>query len=277
VTAVTGYAARPLPAEGAWRVHPDPAALPQLSHEGSGRNRYDDPNGQSTVRYAAQNLTGALLETMARFRPNPEAERLLAQVAGIEDSDVEHADPTVGVADWLATQRVGRVHVAGDATLVDVHDPDLLRDMDKHPLVRAALEESGLGTALNPARLDQAVVRLGGPVGRPITQALSAAIRDWRPEIAASPTCRDSMTRNGAGHCGTPPSSQSKRAPSTPTSGTTAEQPSTSPPRSRSAYRTTGPDPGTRYTRSAPSGRLSRDGTPLSVLERLRRLAPTLP
>jgi hypothetical protein len=184
VTAVTGYAARPLPAEGAWRVHPDPAALPQLSHEGSGRNRYDDPNGQSTVRYAAQNLTGALLETMARFRPNPEAERLLAQVAGIEDSDVEHADPTVGVADWLATQRVGRVHVAGDATLVDVHDPDLLRDMDKHPLVRAALEESGLGTALNPARLDQAVVRLGGPVGRPITQALSAAIRDWRPEIA---------------------------------------------------------------------------------------------
>lgn len=181
---MSDYAAGPLPAGGGWRIHPEPAALPRLSHDGPGRNRYDDPTGTYAVRYVAQNLTGALLETMARFRPSPDAERLLAEVIGIEADDIEHADPTPGVADWLAAQNVGRVHLVDDAPLIDVHDPDLLRELDKHPLVRAALENSGLGTTLNPPRLDEAVVRLGGPVGRPITQALSRAIREWRPEIA---------------------------------------------------------------------------------------------
>jgi hypothetical protein len=67
--------------------------------------------------------------------------------------------------------------------LVDVHDPDLLRELDKHPLVRAALEDSPLGTPLNPVRLDEAVVRLGGPIGRPTTQGLSRAVRDQHPDI----------------------------------------------------------------------------------------------
>jgi hypothetical protein len=63
------FAQRALPEAGAWRVHPDPIALPRLSHDGPGLNRYDDPFAQYAVRYAAENVTGALLETMARFRP----------------------------------------------------------------------------------------------------------------------------------------------------------------------------------------------------------------
>ncbi len=90
-------------------MHPAPAVLPRLSHEGPGRNRYDDPWGQYTVRYVAENLTGALLETMARFRPAPEAEALLAGVGGIEDGDVDHPDPAGGVSDWLAAQRSRRL------------------------------------------------------------------------------------------------------------------------------------------------------------------------
>jgi hypothetical protein len=61
------FAQRALPEAGAWRVHPDPIALPRLSHDGPGLNRYDDPFAQYAVRYAAENVTGALLETMARF------------------------------------------------------------------------------------------------------------------------------------------------------------------------------------------------------------------
>jgi hypothetical protein len=68
---------------------------------------------------------------------------------------------------------------------LDVHDPALLlRDVDKHPLVRAALIDSGFGTSLNPARLDEGIVRLGGQLGRLVTQALSRAVREWLPDIA---------------------------------------------------------------------------------------------
>jgi hypothetical protein len=37
------FAQRALPEAGAWRVHPDPIALPRLSHDGPGLNRSDDP------------------------------------------------------------------------------------------------------------------------------------------------------------------------------------------------------------------------------------------
>jgi hypothetical protein len=46
--------------------------------------------------------------------------------------------------------------------------------------VRAALDASGLGTPLDLARLDSGIIRLGGPIGRPITQAVSRAIYEWR-------------------------------------------------------------------------------------------------
>jgi hypothetical protein len=165
-------------------VHPNAAAVPRLSHDGHGLNRYDDPLGRYAVRYVAETLTGAMLETMARFRPAPEAEALLAAVEDVPADAHEHLDPVDGLQDWLAVQQVGRVTLAAPAPLLDVHDPALLRDLDKHPLVRAALAESGLGTPLDPARLDEGVVRLGGPLGRPVTQALSRAVREWLPDVA---------------------------------------------------------------------------------------------
>jgi hypothetical protein len=45
----------PLPRSGAVRVHPAPEALPQLRHEGPGRNRFDDPRGSFLMRYTAEN------------------------------------------------------------------------------------------------------------------------------------------------------------------------------------------------------------------------------
>jgi hypothetical protein len=181
---VPDYTLRSLPEAGGWRVHPQPDLLPRLTHDGPGLNRYDDPLGRYAVRYVAENLSGAMLETLARFRRAPAAEALLAAVEGVTDDDVEHLDPVDGVRDWLAVQQLGRVSLATPGVLLDVHDPGLLRDLDKHPLVRAALEASGLGTPLNPARLDEGIVRLGGPLGRPVTQALGRAVREWLPEVA---------------------------------------------------------------------------------------------
>lgn len=91
----------PLPGSGAVRVHPAPEALPQLRHEGPGRNRFDDPHGSFLMRYTAENLRGCLVETMARFRPNPAADALLAAVeAGISHS----GSPAVtGVTDVTPT------------------------------------------------------------------------------------------------------------------------------------------------------------------------------
>jgi hypothetical protein len=164
------------------RVHPEPAALPRLRREGAGRSRFDDPEAAYLVRYAASALHGSLVETMARFRPHPETERTLASVAGVGDEpdDAPYPDRSAGVADWLARQQVGLVRISSPAPLlVDVEEPALLDRLDKHPAVRAALDASDLGTALDPARLDAGIVRLGGPIGRPITQAVSRAAYEW--------------------------------------------------------------------------------------------------
>lgn len=79
-----------LPDSGAVRVHPAPEALPQLRHEGLGRNRFDDPHGRFLMRYTAENLCGFLVETLARFRPNPAADALAAAVEFV-DADADPA------------------------------------------------------------------------------------------------------------------------------------------------------------------------------------------
>jgi len=176
------YRQRRLPQRGAFRVHPDPGALPHLTHSGPGRNRYDDPLNAYGVRYVAENLTGALLETMARFRAVPTVQSRLAAVIGVEDDDPSYSQMDA-IRDWLAMQRVGLVTLADPRALVDVHDPLLLADINKHYQVVAALEASELGTALNPATLDEGVIRLGGPRARPITQAVSRAMYEGYRDV----------------------------------------------------------------------------------------------
>lgn len=73
------------------------------------------------MRYTAENLRGCLVETMARFRPNPAADALLAAVEFV-DAEADLAVSTVqAVADWLAEQRVGQVTlVTPQPLLVDI-------------------------------------------------------------------------------------------------------------------------------------------------------------
>lgn len=174
----------PLPDSGAVRVHPAPDALPQLRYEGPGRNRFDDPRGIFLMRYTAKNLRGCLIETMARFRPNSTADALLAAVEFV-DADADPELPTVeAVADWSAEQRVGLVRVVTpQSLLVDIEAADLLVGLDTHPLVREAIDNSPLSDGVVTVHLDAGLIRLGGDVGRPISQAVSRALHEEHPEV----------------------------------------------------------------------------------------------
>ena len=165
-------------------MHPAPESLPQLRHEGPGRNRFDDPHGRFLMRYAATDLRGCLVETMARFRPNSAADALLAAVKFV-DADVDPSVPTAQtVAEWLAVQRVGRIClVTPQPLLVDVEAADLSVELDTHPLVREAIDNSPLRDGPARVHLDAGLVRLGGDVGRPITQAISCALHERHPEV----------------------------------------------------------------------------------------------
>ena len=177
-----------LPADGAIRIHPHPEALPRLRREGPGRNRFDDPEANFAVRYAADSVLGAATETMARFRPHPPTESVLQEVEGVENYEEPEFvhDPSLGVADWLSQQSVGALKLSAPSPVVlDIEDALLLDILDSDPIVRAALEQSGLGTDSDPVRLDAAIIRLGGPVGRPITQAVSLALHRSTPGLDA--------------------------------------------------------------------------------------------
>ena len=170
----------PYPGAGTLRVHPDPAWLPDPLDDLStpGQNRFDDPHRRAAVRYTATRLIGCLYEMMARFRPSAAAEGALQSVGGIDDGDVDWpADDVTAVADWLDRQQVGTVRVLDTGIFVEIEQPDVLVQLDKHPLVRSAV------AALDPAgRLDSALIRLGGlRLGRPISQAVGVAVRDWMP------------------------------------------------------------------------------------------------
>jgi hypothetical protein len=56
-------------------------------------------------------------------------------------------------------------------------------ELDRHPLVRQAIDTSPLARGADLVHLDAALIRLGGHVGRPITQAASRALREWYPAV----------------------------------------------------------------------------------------------
>lgn len=161
------------------RVHADPLYLPRPPLDPPGENRFDDPTGLFVVRYTGATLYACLVETMAWAR-REDIEAELAAVAGIDPTD---RDPAMseGIEDWLSSRKVARFAVEDDRSILDVNDAALLTQLDKHPLVRRAIEESGLGTPLEPQHLDEALIRLSGPTGRRITKAVSRAVYEWHP------------------------------------------------------------------------------------------------
>ncbi|MDQ3660940.1 MAG: RES domain-containing protein [Actinomycetota bacterium] len=153
-----------------------------------GPSRFDDPAGLFVVRYLATHLQGCMIELLARFRDNEAADNRVAQVQNVEPEDVAlDADgaesKAEGIRVYLAKQSVVRVYVAGEVPIVRINDAATLGHLNTHPLVRSALDASGLGTPQGPAELDGGTIRLKGEAGRMITQAVSRAVYegDARP------------------------------------------------------------------------------------------------
>lgn len=175
------------PVAGAFRVHPAPELLPLAPRPGEpGRNRFDDPDGEFRVRYLASTLRGCCVELLARWQEDRATEDILEDVEGLDEfDDLNLPDPEKiqGIRDWASKQLVVRCMVDNREPLIDIDNSELLVELDKHPLVRAALQASPLGAETRRAHLDHAIIRLSGPVGRPITQAVSRAVRETYPFI----------------------------------------------------------------------------------------------
>lgn len=92
---------------------PDPWVWPDWAHaadDGTFGNRWDDPRGAYRVLYAASERLGALLEVLARFRPDPHVQDALARIAGEPDGALP---PGHLHASWLTRRRLGEATVEG--------------------------------------------------------------------------------------------------------------------------------------------------------------------
>lgn len=175
------------PPTGAVRVAAEPAALPTHRRP---VNRFDDPQCQFLVRYLADTLRGSLVELLARFRFDTEAEDRIAKVTGVDTAEGDGAYvAAAALGDWLARQRVATCSLATPrrAVLLFVNDARLLAELNHHPRVRAALDAADLapGPQAGRAELDGATIRLPGSRGRAITQAVSRVLYERDPRPAA--------------------------------------------------------------------------------------------
>lgn len=92
---------------------PDPWAWPDWSNaaaDGTFGNRFDDPQSAYRVLYASSERLGALVEVLARFRPDPEVARALQEIEGEDGGALA---PGRLDASWLGRRRLGEATVAG--------------------------------------------------------------------------------------------------------------------------------------------------------------------
>lgn len=146
---------------------PDPWSWPDWANVGSDGtfgNRWDDPAGVYRVLYASSSRLGALMEVLARFRPDP---HILDALKEIEDeADVSFQPPGELDVGWLARRCIGVTEVRGD--FVDVgHSTSLAR-------LREALAPRIVHHGLDD--LDAAAIRLSAP--RRFTQEISRHVYD---------------------------------------------------------------------------------------------------
>ena len=133
---------------------PDPWAWPdwsQASRDGTFGNRWDDPEGAYRVLYASSTRFGALLETLARFRPD------LAVIAGL--SEIEGRDEPIAAGtvprEWFDNRLMGVAELTG--TYADIGAAASLS------LVRSRLAGRAIHHGLTD--IDAAAIRLTAPRG----------------------------------------------------------------------------------------------------------------
>ena len=180
---------RRLPNYGVCRVARDVYESPALPSVEGPVHRFDDPEQRYSVRYTAQDIETCLLETMQRFRRalTTELDSRLDAVTGVDQAD-HTPDAAAGLIDWLARQRVGRLLThESDITVIDL--PTGFDAIMTDPVVARVFREH-FPDADHP---DMSHVLAGDHHGRPVTQAISAAVHglDPLPGGIAYPSRRD--------------------------------------------------------------------------------------
>ena len=148
---------------------PEPWAWPdwsQAGQDGTFGNRWDDPLGSYRVLYASTTRFGALIETLAPFRPDLEVVAGLREVEGGEEAVAAGTVPR----DWFAHRLMGVAELVG--TYADIGAAASLS------VLRSRLADRGIHHGLPD--IDAAAIRLTAPRG--FTQEASRLVYECRTE-----------------------------------------------------------------------------------------------
>ena len=136
---------------------PDPFAWPPREFVGGGR--FDDPEGEFRVLYAAAQRRGAFVETLARFRLSLASLAELQRVAGSAEPLPRASVP----ADWYQKRAVVRLRLLPRQRWLDLRiaeTREALRRELAPTLLALGLSDLDLSRVLGPRRaLTQAIAR----------------------------------------------------------------------------------------------------------------------
>lgn len=148
---------------------PDPWAWPDWSQagpDGTFSNRWDDPLGSYRVLYASATRFGALIETLAPFRPD------LDVVAGLREVEGGNEPAAAGTvpSEWFEHRLMGVAELGG--TYADVGAAASLA------VLRSRLADRGVHHGLSD--IDASAIRLAAPRG--FTQEVSRLVYECSTE-----------------------------------------------------------------------------------------------
>lgn len=136
---------------------PDPLAWSPWDQIGDGR--FDDPQGEFRVLYAAVQRRGAFIETLARIRPSLE---YLATVNAVIGGDKPPPGPSVP-AHWYRRRGIGALRLGAHQRWLDLRAPvtrETLRVEMARTLLDLGLSDLDLAGVIGPTRwLTQAIAR----------------------------------------------------------------------------------------------------------------------
>jgi hypothetical protein len=145
---------------------PDPWTWPdwkQAGRDGTFGNRWDDPAESYRVLYASSTRFGALIETLAPFRPDLEVVAGLRGIEGDEEPVVAGTIPRV----WFEQRLMGTAEI--DGVYADIGAAGSLS------WLRTRLADRAIHYGLSD--IDAAAIRLVAPRG--FTQEVSRLVYEW--------------------------------------------------------------------------------------------------
>lgn len=153
-----------------------------LPWELAGGGRFDDPQGQFRVQYAAAQRQGAFVETLARFRPSIES---LARSEQLATEAVPTAITTIP-ADWYEKRGIAEFRLSPGQRWLDLRAPETreeLRTELARTLLTLGLSDLDLGRVVGPRRsFTQAIARWAyehGYMGVVYPSRLDARLSLW--------------------------------------------------------------------------------------------------